>query len=242
MGNSRIISIDGMGGDAGHEMVVQGMDAYARENDQVRFLLHGDEVLLKVALDKAEYAASRTEIRHTDKLVTMDAKPGQALRQGKNSSMWNAIEAVKKQEADAAVSAGNTGALMAMAKLILRTEDGVHRPALCASWPTPQGRCAVLDLGADIIADAEQLVEFAIMGEAFSRAVHHKQKPSIGLLNIGSEEMKGNDELKAAASHMRNPGLGLDFVGFVEGNDISMGVADVVVHGRIYRECGSEIR
>ena len=224
-----VISIDGMGGDEGCAMVVDGLEQFARQHEEWTFLLHGDETALKAALVNAQTAQPRTTIRHTDKAVAMDEKPGIALKRGKGSSMWNAIEAVKKNEAAAAVSAGNTGALMAMSKLILRTVPGVHRPALCAGWPTPDGICAVLDLGADITADAEQLVEFAIMGEAFSRAVHHKDSPSIGLLNIGSEDIKGNDTLKEAAALMRDGGVDLRYVGFVEGNDISHGVADVVV-------------
>ena len=195
----------------------------------MRFLLHGDQTQLEAALRSAPKAREIVDIRHTEKFIAMDAKPAQAVRRGKGSSMWNAIEAVKTGEAAAAVSAGNTGVLMGMSSMILRTVSGVHRPALCASWPTPHGVCAVLDLGADITADAEQLVEFGIMGEAFARAVHQKENPSIGLLNIGSEDIKGSEVLKAAASLMKNCGHDVNYIGFVEGNDISAGVADVVV-------------
>jgi glycerol-3-phosphate acyltransferase PlsX len=218
-----------MGGDAGPNMVMAGVARAARRNSNVTFLVHGDEAVLAPLRASYDDVLQSIEIRHTEKSVSMDAKPGQAVRQGKGTSMWNAIEAVKKGEASAAVSAGNTGALMAMAKLILRTMDGVHRPALCASWPTVKGICAVLDLGADITADAEQLVEFAIMGQAFAKAVHHKPTPSVGLLNIGSEEMKGNDTLREAAELIKTSGIDMKYHGFVEGNDISMGTTDVVV-------------
>ncbi|MFC7290226.1 phosphate acyltransferase PlsX [Hirschia litorea] len=225
----QVISIDGMGGDDGAQMVVAGIERYAKTDPNTRFLVFGDEVVLKPLLAATEHAKARTEIRHAAKSVAMDAKPAQAVRQGKGTSMWGAIEAVKKGEASAVVSAGNTGALMAMAKLILRTMEGIHRPALCASWPTAKGMSAVLDLGADITADAEQLAEFAIMGEAFAKAVHHKENPSIGLLNIGSEDMKGNDTLRYAASLLSNDDLTINYTGFLEGNDISFGGADVIV-------------
>ncbi len=218
-----------MGGDHAPRVVVEGMEDLARSRPDVHFILHGDEAALKPLLAAAPTAAARTQVRHTDKHVSMDAKPSQALRQGRGSSVWNAIESVKAGEAVAAVSAGNTGALMAMSKLILRMVEGVHRPALVASWPTRHGVTAMLDLGADIQADAEQLVEFAIMGAAFARAVHHKPNPTIGLLNVGSEELKGHEELREAARLMRETGLGLNFQGFVEGNDIARGAVDVVV-------------
>ncbi|WP_018996703.1 phosphate acyltransferase PlsX [Hirschia maritima] len=229
MTETQVISIDGMGGDDGAQMVVAGLDLFAKSNQDVRFLVFGDEAILKPLLDATQFAKNNSEVRHTEKSVSMDAKPAQAVRQGKGTSMWGAIEAVKKGEASAVVSAGNTGALMAMAKLILRTMEGIHRPALCASWPTKNGMSAVLDLGADITADGEQLAEFAIMGEAFAKAVHHKENPSVGLLNIGSEDMKGNDALRYAASLLNDPKVTINYTGFVEGNDISFGKADVVV-------------
>ncbi|ACT59075.1 phosphate acyltransferase PlsX [Hirschia baltica] len=229
MTETQVISIDGMGGDDGAQMVIAGIERFAKSNLDTRFLVFGDESVLKPLLDATQHAKSRSEIRHTDKSVSMEAKPAQAVRQGKGTSMWGAIEAVKKGEASAVVSAGNTGALMAMAKLILRTMEGIHRPALCASWPTERGLIAVLDLGADITADAEQLAEFAIMGDAFAKAVHHKKEPSVALLNIGSEDMKGNDTLRYAASMLNEPEMTLNYIGFVEGNDISFGKADVIV-------------
>jgi glycerol-3-phosphate acyltransferase PlsX len=224
-----VIAIDGMGGDRAPDIVVAGLARLAARRQGLRFLIFGDEALLKSQLAAQAGLSEHVEIRHTDKSVAMDMKPSQALRQGKGTSMWLSFEAVKSGEAKAAVSAGNTGALMAMSKLILRTVPGVHRPALVGSWPTRTGFSAVLDLGADITADAEQLVEFAIMGASFARAVHHKAHPSVGLLNIGSEDLKGHEEIREAARLIRDLGLDFTFHGFVEGDDIGAGTVDVVV-------------
>jgi phosphate acyltransferase len=229
MADRKVISIDGMGGDNAPGIVVEGLERFARTHPGFHFLLHGDEARLKPLLAQAPTASPRTEIRHTALAVAMDAKPGQAVRRGKGSSMWNAIESVKNGEAIAAVSAGNTGVLMGMSLLILRTIEGLRRPALVAGWPTRKGVSAVLDLGADIDADAEQLVEFAIMGQAYFRAVHHKEDPSIGLLNIGSEELKGHESIRDAARLIRASGIKMNFHGFVEGDDIGKGTVDVVV-------------
>ncbi|MEZ6028303.1 MAG: phosphate acyltransferase PlsX [Hyphomonadaceae bacterium] len=229
MSGRRIISIDGMGGDHAPRIVVEGLEHFARTHPAFDFLLHGDEAELKALLAKAPTAAPRTQIRHTDKRVAMDAKPSQMLRQGKGTSMWNAIEAVKNDEAVAAVSAGNTGALMALSMFILRKVEGVHRPALVASWPTRKGVCAMLDLGADIAADAEQLVEFAIMGAAFARAVNGVPNPKVALLNIGEEELKGHESIRGAARLLRECNLTIDFRGYVEPDKIANGDIDVVV-------------
>ena len=229
MADRKVISIDGMGGDNAPRIVVEGMEIIARSHPHLDFLVHGDEAQLKALLSKAPTAAPRVTIRHTDKQVAMDAKPSQMLRQGKGTSMWNAIESVKAGEAVAAVSAGNTGALMALSMFILRKVEGVHRPALVGSWPTRKGVCAVLDLGADIAADAEQLVEFAIMGAAFSRAVHGVQNPRVALLNIGEEELKGHESIREGARLMRESGLPIDFRGYIEPDKIGNGDIDVVV-------------
>ncbi|MEZ5938966.1 MAG: phosphate acyltransferase PlsX [Hyphomonadaceae bacterium] len=229
MTQSRIIAIDGMGGDHAPDIVVQGVDIFARAHGSYRFVIHGDEAKLKPLLAQTQAAAAQSEIRHAERAVAMDAKPTQAVRQGKGSSMWNAIEMVKSGEASSAVSAGNTGALMGMSKLILRTVPGVHRPALVGTWPTRKGESAVLDLGADIDADAEQMVEFAIMGASFARAAHHKPRPRVGLLNIGSEDLKGHEDIREAARLIRELDLDFDFHGFVEGDDIGAGTVDVVV-------------
>ena len=229
MSGPKIISIDAMGGDHAPRIVVEGLESFARTNAGFNFLLHGDEVQLKQLMAKAPTAAPRTTIQHTDKSVPMDAKPSQMLRQGKGTSMWNAIEAVKNGEAVAAVSAGNTGALMALSMFILRKVEGVHRPALVGSWPTRKGVCAMLDLGADIAADATQLVEFAIMGAAFARAVHGVQNPRVALLNIGEEELKGHESIREGARLMRASNLPIDFRGFIEPDKIGSGNVDVVV-------------
>jgi len=209
------LSLDAMGGDHGPTVVIPGLADYLkRSGDQnVRFLLHGDATALKIELKRHPAVAAASEVRHTDKVVAMDEKPAQAMRRGKGSSLWNAVESLRTGEAQAAVSAGNTGALMAISKLILRmSAPGLERPAIVASWPTLRGVTAVLDVGANIESDAEQLIEFAIMGEAFHQAVHGVARPSIGLLNI-----------------LRQGGLDLNYHGFVEGDDIAKGTVDVVV-------------
>jgi glycerol-3-phosphate acyltransferase PlsX len=229
MADVKFISIDGMGGDHAPRIVVEGLEHFAQSHPDLRFLIHGDEAQLKPLLEKAPTAAPRVTIRHTEKSVAMDAKPSQMLRQGKGTSMWNAIESVKSGEAIAAVSAGNTGALMALSMFILRKVEGVHRPALVASWPTRKGVTAMLDLGADIAADAEQLVEFAIMGVAFARAVNGVQNPKVALLNIGEEELKGHESIREAARLLRTSNLPIDFRGFIEADKIGSADIDVIV-------------
>ncbi len=232
MSSPILISLDAMGGDHGPSVVVPGVRDYRKRHggEGVRFLLHGDETLIRAEMAKAGLTDEVCIVRHTDKVVAMDEKPAQAMRRGKGSSLWNAIEAVKSGEAGAIVSAGNTGALMAISKLLLRmSAPGLERPAIVASWPTPKGVTAVLDVGANIESDAAQLVEFAIMGEAFMTAVHGVTKPTIGILNVGSEDMKGHEEVREAARLLREGGFGLDYYGFVEGTDIAKGTVDVVV-------------
>ena len=222
-----------MGGDHGPPVFVAGVALALRRlrGRPVRFLLHGDRAVLESELARRTLAANSCEVRHADKVIAADEKPAQALRRGKGSSLWNAVEAVKSGEAQACVSGGNTGALMAVSKLQLRTLGGVDRPAIVASWPTLAGVTAVLDVGANIDCDAKMLVEFAILGEAFHRAVHSRgeRRPSIGVLNVGSEEAKGHEEVREANRLLRQLKLGLDYRGFVEGNDIGVGSVDVVV-------------
>jgi glycerol-3-phosphate acyltransferase PlsX len=220
-----------MGGDHGPAVAAPGIaEALARLGGRdLRFLLFGDETLIEAELARFPAVRAVCEIRHTDKVIASDEKAAQALRRGKGSSLWNCVQAVKDGEAHAALSAGNTGGLMAISKLLLRMAGGLDRPAIVASWPTMRGVTAVLDVGANVSSDAAQLVEFAIMGEAFHRAVHGVDRPSVGLLNVGSEEQKGHEEVREAHRLLREVGLDLDYRGFVEGDDIAKGTVDVVV-------------
>jgi glycerol-3-phosphate acyltransferase PlsX len=221
-----------MGGDHGPPVVVAGVRDYIRRHggEGVRFLLHGDEAAIVREMARHDLTADVCDIRHTEKVVGMDEKPAQAMRRGKGSSLWNAIEAVKADEAGAAVSAGNTGALMAISKLILRmSAQGLERPAIVASWPTLKGVTAVLDVGANVESDAEQLVEFAIMGAAFHHAIQGGGRPTVGLLNVGSEDQKGHEEVREAHALLKATAFEFDYHGFVEGDDIAKGTVDVVV-------------
>lgn len=230
MSSPLILSVDAMGGDHGPQSVVEGAVHFfkGRKRD-VRLLLHGDEAQIKPLLSKNPGVASHCEIIHTDKIVTMDAKPSEAVRRSRGSSMWNAVHAIKDGKAHVAISAGNTGALMAISKVILRMKPGVHRPAIAASWPVPKGFCTVLDVGANVDCTPAMLVEFAVLGESFHRAIHGVETPSVGILNVGQEELKGDQTVRDADALLREAHLNLNYCGFVEGNDISLGTADVVV-------------
>jgi len=224
-----VISIDAMGGDHGPSVVAPGVARAVKDGLAARFLLHGDPAALEAALAKLPAIAGMLEIRPAERVIGADEKPAQAMRRGKGSSMWNAVECVKTGEAAACVSAGNTGALMAISKLQLRMAAGMERPALTISWPTARGHTTVLDVGANIDCDAARLVEFAIMGAAFHHAAHGTARPTVGLLNVGSEDEKGHDEVRGAHRILREIGLDLDYRGFVEGDDIPKGSVDVVV-------------
>ena len=224
------IAIDAMGGDFGPETIVAGCAVARERRPDTRFLLFGDEALVKPELDKHPKLAAVTELEHTDVAIRMDDKPSQALRKGRwRSSMWLALDAVRSGNAALAVSAGNTGALMAMSKFCLRTLSGVERPAIAAIWPTFRGESIVLDVGATIGSDANQLVDFAVMGEAMARSVFGIDRPTVGLLNIGVEEVKGLEMIKDAGRILRNSDLPMHYAGFVEGDDIGKGTVDVVV-------------
>ena len=229
MSNETVLSIDAMGGDDAPAVVIEGVAEFLAERPDSRIVLHGDEALLDSLMRKHPGLENHCSVAHAETKITSDMKPSQALRRGKGSSMWNALEAVKTGAASAAVSAGNTGALMALSMLVLRKMEGVHRPAMTAIWPTLRGRSIVLDVGANLEADATQLVSFAIMGEAYARATLGVERPTIGLLNIGSEEMKGHEEIREAHEMLRTSNLDINYQGFVEGDDISMGGVDVVV-------------
>ncbi len=225
------IAVDAMGGDFGPSVTVPGCALALARRPGSRFLLVGDAGAIGAELAKHPQLAERAEVRHSDVAIRMDDKPSQALRYGRRvSSMWIAIDAVKKGEADVAVSAGNTGALMAMAKICLRTMARVDRPALACLWPTLRGQSVVLDVGASMGANASHLVDLAIMGSAMARIVLGLERPTVGLLNVGTEEIKGVEEVKAAAAILRESNLpGIAYAGFVEGDGIGMGAVDVVV-------------
>ena len=225
------IALDAMGGDHGASVVVPGAELALERHPGIEFLLFGDRAAIEPLLEARPRLKQCARVVHTDVAIKMDDKPSQALRKGRwKSSMWLAIDAVKKGDADAAVSAGNTGALMAMAKFELRTMAGIERPAIAAIWPTLKGESIVLDLGASIGADADHLVNLAAMGSAMARVLFDLDRPTVGLLNIGVEEVKGLEELREAAQILRDRNLPfLDYVGFVEGDDIGQGVVDVVV-------------
>lgn len=223
------IAVDAMGGDFGPPVTVPAAAAALKERPETRFLFFGDEGQINPLLEKESALRAVSTVHHTDKVIANDEKPVIALRTGKQSSMRLAIDAVGNGQAGGIVSAGNTGALMATAKMVLKCIPGIHRPAIASVLPTRKGATVVLDLGANISCDAEILVQFAILGAVYARAVRGIASPSVGLLNIGSEDMKGHDQLRAAAgllSQVKFPGR---FAGFVEGNDIPMGKTDVVV-------------
>jgi len=224
------VSVDAMGGDAGPGVVVNALARVIVRHPAVKFILHGDEAELKPLFAKRVKLLERIQIRHAPERVRMEEKPGLALRRGRNTSMWRAIDSVKTKEAQVVVSAGNTGALMAMSMFQLGTLEGISRPAIAALWPTKRGQSVVLDCGANVSVDAEQLVDFAVMGEAFARAILGLERPSVGILNVGTEDMKGHDAVKEAAHILRNSAaLPIEFAGFVEGDDIAEGTVDVVV-------------
>ncbi|MGH6887859.1 MAG: phosphate acyltransferase PlsX [Rhizomicrobium sp.] len=229
MSRDLTVSVDAMGGDAGPGVILAGLTRSLVRHPAVHYVLHGDEALLKPLLARRAKLRARTELRHSAEHVRMDEKPGQALRRGRNTSMWRAIESVANKEAEVAISAGNTGALMAMAMFQLGVIEGVDRPAIAALWPTKRGHTVVLDVGANIGSDPHQLVDFAVMGEAFARAVLGLERPAVGILNVGAEDVKGNEAVRGAAQILRGAELPMEFLGFVEGDDISEGTADVVV-------------
>src|SRR5882672_9347472 len=225
------IALDAMGGDHGAAVVVPGAELLLARRPDIEFLLFGDRAVVEPLVDARSRLKAASRLIHTDVAVKMDAKPSQALRQGRwKSSMWLAIDAVKKGEADVAVSAGNTGALMFMAKFHLKTMPGIERPAIAGLWPTLKGESVVLDLGASIGADARHLVDLAAMGSAMASVLFDRARPSVGLLNIGVEEVKGLEPVREAGRILREGKLPhLDYFGFVEGDDIGKGTVDVVV-------------
>lgn len=231
MVDSNVISLDAMGGDFGAPIVIAGADIALQRRPQLSFVLYGDETTITNALADFPKLAAKSTIHHCDVHISMDDKPSKALRAGRwKSGMWRAIEAVKNDEAAVCISAGNTGALMAMARFCLRTMPGIDRPAMAALWPTTKGESIVLDVGANVGASADQLIDFALMGSAMARALYGLKRPTVGLLNIGVEEVKGQEDVREAGQILRSAEMdSLDYHGFVEGDDIGLGTVDVVV-------------
>ena len=229
MADSYTIAIDAMGGDHGPSITVRAAALALRENPDLSFILCGDEKQIAPLIDANPALRDRCKIVHTDKVVSGDEKPSAALRSGKTSSMGLAIQSVKNGEAAGIVSAGNTGALMAMAKLALRCLPGIDRPAIASVLPSKKGDTVMLDLGANVECGAEMLVQFAVLGAVYARAVRGIAKPSVGILNVGTEEGKGHDEVRNAAAILSKVDFPGRFAGFVEGNDIAAGTVDVVV-------------
>ncbi len=229
MSGTVTIALDAMGGDRAPDMVVKGASIALQRFPQAQFQFFGAEDRIKPLLAKLPRLGARATIHHTDESISGDAKPSVALRTGRRSSMRLAIDAVAEGEADCVVSAGNTGALMAMAKFALKTLPGIDRPAMASFFPTQRGESVMLDLGANVECDADNLVQFALMGDVFARTVLGLLQPTVGILNIGSEDLKGHDEVRAAAARLRGPDAPLRFHGFIEGDDIAAGTVDVVV-------------
>ncbi|WP_415920742.1 phosphate acyltransferase PlsX [Tateyamaria sp. SN6-1] len=227
------LSVDAMGGDQGPAAVVSGCAISAKKNPDLGFILHGPKAELEALVARRKTLAGRVTIRDATGVVTMDDKPSQVVRSGKGTSMWSAIDAVRSGEATVAVSCGNTGALMALSMIRLRKLPGVNRPAIAVLYPSrnPQGFNVMLDVGADIRAEAPDLLRFALMGASYARNGLDLARPRVGLLNVGTEEHKGRTELKSAYDLIADnaDAASFDFVGFVEGGDISGDMADVIV-------------
>ncbi len=223
------LALDAMGGDAAPRMVLAGAERALDDHPNVRFRLFGDEAVLAPLLRGHPRLRANAELRHTDEVVADDAKPTTALRQARASSMRLAVDAVRARDADAAVSAGNTGALMAMAKVLLRTLPGIDRPAIASVMPAAKRPVVILDLGANAECDATNLVQFALMGSVFARTVLGVDAPTVALLNIGTEALKGDDVVQEAATRLRAGELPIRFEGFVEGTGLMAGTVDVVV-------------
>ena len=223
------IALDAMGGDDAPRIVVRGANIARRRFPGLRLLFVGDEQKIAPLMKRLPSLRRSSSIHHTDQVVTDDDKPSHALRQGRGSSMRLAIDAVRDGRAAGVVSAGNTGAIMAMAKMALKTLPGIDRPAIAAVFPTRRSESVMLDLGANVECDADNLLQFSVMGAVFARLVLGLLKPSVGLLNVGAEVVKGNEAVRGAAAALRETSLPIRFHGFVEGDDIGRGTVDVIV-------------
>lgn len=222
------LAVDAMGGDSAPDIVLAGLEIALIRHPEIRILLIGDEAVLKAKLPHYPKLKEKVTLRHAPEIVTMEMKPTSALRI-KGSSLRMAMESVALGEALGVVSAGNSGAMLALAKIVVKSLPGISRPAMVAVQPSARGDVVMLDLGANIACDTRNLVEFAIMGDAFSQAALNLEKPTIGLLNVGSEELKGDERLRQAAERLRESALADQFVGFVEGHDITAGTTDIIV-------------
>jgi phosphate acyltransferase len=226
-----VISVDAMGGDQGPAAVVAGLVLSAARNPAAGFILHGDEAVLRPMVAREAGLTGRVDVRHASGVVAMTDKPSHVMRHGQGTSMWSAIESVKAGEAVAAVSCGNTGALMAVSMIRLRKLPGVNRPAIACLWPcrNPGGFNVMLDVGADIKAEADDLIQYATMGAAYARDGLQLATPRVGLLNVGTEDHKGRAELKEAHERLTGTDPGFAYVGFVEGSDLPSDRVDVIV-------------
>jgi glycerol-3-phosphate acyltransferase PlsX len=235
MSDETVISVDAMGGDRGATPVLAGVSRALKRDPSLRFILHGDERTLGRMVGKHKRLLERTEIRHAEDVVAMDEKPSRVLRTGRKSSLSQALQSVAAGEAKVAFTAGNTGAIVAMAMLVLRRAPGVDRPAIAVHWPARNARGfnVALDMGADVRADAKTLVQYAVMGAQYCRLAAGIARPRVGLLNVGAEDTKGRPELHEAKSRLTalaaSGDQGFEFLGFVEGNDITGGRLDVAV-------------
>ena len=226
--NNLVISVDAMGGDNSPRIVVEGINLAHKNNPDIKFLLFGDEEKINADLKRFPQMSSYCKVVHTAEFVRNEDKPSQVIR-NKNTSMYMAIDAVRKGDAAAIISAGNTGALMAISKMILKTIQRVHRPAICTNIPHKNGMCVMLDLGANTECSAINLAEFSIIGNILAKHTLDIERPRIALLNIGAEEMKGREEIHQAAKMIKSTHLDLNFIGYIEPHQISEGYADVIV-------------
>jgi glycerol-3-phosphate acyltransferase PlsX len=232
MSRSTVISIDAMGGDRGPAPILTGMAHALSGSRDLRFIVYGDEARLGELLRRRPDLRSHCDVRHAPNAVSMSEKPSRALRDGRDTSMWHALSAVAQGEAEVAISSGNTGALMAMSIFLLRKAPGIDRPAIAVNWPSraPHGFNTVLDMGADVRADARNLLQYAVMGAEYAHLNFGIERPRVGLLNMGTEPGKGPQELRDAAAMIEAaPTDRFTFVGFVEGTDMSETTADVFV-------------
>lgn len=228
MSNNLVISIDAMGGDNSPRVVIEGLSIAAQKNTDARFLLYGDEQQINALLKNYPTLSKVCEVRHTSEVVHNEDKPSAVIR-NRNTSMFMAINAVKQGEAQAIVSAGNTGALMAISKLTLKTIQKIHRPAIVSIMPHRTGKYVMLDLGANTECNSLNLSEFALMGNIFAKHALGIARPRVALLNIGAEEMKGKEEIHEAVKIIRKAKVDIDFIGYIEPHEIQEGKADVIV-------------